>query len=223
MSSDVTQELTLNAGDHMTREEFLQTWEKLPNIKRAELIGGVVYLPSPLRRPHGKKDRHISGWLSVYEAATPGCEGGSNATSLIGKDCPQSDEFLAILPECGGASWGEDYVEGSPELLVEVSHSTASIDLHEKFELYQKARVQEYLVVLLKSREIRWHRLVRNKYQLIKADDNGVYRSRVFPGLWLDSKALFADDIAQVLATLQLGIASDEHQKFVAELAKRKK
>jgi Uma2 family endonuclease len=187
------------------------------------LIGGIVYMPSPLWKPHGQTDSNITTWIGVYRAATPGCEGGSNVTSLIGEDCPQPDEFLAIRPEYGGAAWGKKMVEGSPELLVEISHSTASIDLHEKFDLYQKARVQEYLIVLLKSREIRWHRLVRNKYQLIKPDDNGVYHSRVFPGLWLDVKALFADDIAKVLATLQLGIASDEHQKFVAELAKRKK
>jgi len=223
MSIDVTQETMLNSGDHMTRDEFLRVWKMSPDIKRAELIGGIVYMPSPLWKPHAKKGRHVSTWLGVYEAATPGCEGGSNVSSLVGEDCTQPDEYLAILPEFGGASWGTKMLEGSPEFLVEITHTTASIDLHEKLETYQQARVQEYLVVLIKTRAIRWHRLVRNKYQLIDCDADGVYRSRVFPGLWLDSKALFADDIAKVLATLQLGIASDEHQKFVADLAKRKK
>ena len=180
-------------------------------------------MPSPLGKPHGQIDHRVSTWLGVYEASTPGCEGGSNTTSLIGEDCPQPDNYLAILPECGGASWGDTYVEGSPELLAEVSFSSASIDLHEKFDLYQQAGVQEYLVVLLKTKEIRWHRLVRGKYKLIQPDAEGIYHSRVFPGLWLDSEALFKDDIAKVLATLQTGTASEEHQRFVAELASRKK
>src|SRR5436853_94629 len=90
----VDSELTLEPGDHLTREEFLRIWEQLPHIKRAELIGGVVYMPSPQRREHGKTDRRISGWLCVYEANTPGCEGGSNTTSLIGEDCLQPDDYL---------------------------------------------------------------------------------------------------------------------------------
>jgi len=88
--------------------------------------------------------------------------------------------------------------------------------------LYEKAGVQEYLVLLLKKQEIRWHRLVRGKYKRCP-DTHGIWRSRVFPGLWLDSEAFFANSMAKVLATLQEGIASDEHQRFVAELAKRKR
>lgn len=223
MATDLSTEASLETGDHLTRDEFLRIWDQLPDIKFAELIGGIVYMTSPLKKPHGKADHRIATWLGVYEASTPGCEGGSNTTALIGKDCPQPDNYLAILPECGGASWGEEYVEGAPELLAEISHSSASIDLHEKFDLYQEAGVQEYLVALLSKREIRWHRLVRGKYKLITPDPDSVYRSVVFPGLWLDSKALFKNDMAKVLATLQKGLASDEHQRFVEDLAKRKK
>lgn len=216
-------EPTLDAGDHLTRDEFLHIWEQLPNIKRAELIGGVVHMPSPQRKEHGTADFRITGWMGYYMAFTPGCEGGSNTTSLIGDDCLQPDEYMAILPECGGASWGEKYLEGSPEMVAEVSFSSVSMDLHEKLEIYQRANVQEYLVVLVKMEEIRWHRLVKGKYKLVRPDGNGVYRSLVFPGLWLDSKALFANDLAKMLATLQKGIDSDEHQEFVAKLAERKR
>ncbi|MBI2803818.1 MAG: Uma2 family endonuclease [Planctomycetes bacterium] len=222
MATDLSTMPSLDAGDHLTRDEFLRIWEQLPNIKRAELIGGIVYMPSPLRKEHGNTDSDITTWLGVYRAHTPGLEGGSNTTSLIGDDCPQPDNYLAILPEYGGASWGKKYVEGSPELLVEVSFSSVSIDLHEKFDLYEENRIQEYLVVLIKRREILWNRLVRGKYKRIQPDSEGIFRSRVFPGLWLDSKALFANDMAKVLTTLQTGIASDEHQRFVAELSDRK-
>ena len=223
MATDLSTEPYLAAGDHLTRDEFLRIWEQLPHVKRAELIGGVVYMPSPQRKEHGNMDRRMAAWQCIYEVSTPGLEGGANVTSFIGEDCPQPDDYMAIRPEYGGASWGKKYVEGAPELLTEVSFSSVSIDLHEKFDLYQQAGIQEYLVVLVKKSEIRWHRLVKGKYKLIAADAAGVYRSRVFPGLWLDSKALFKDDMAQVLAKLQEGIASPEHRRFVAELASRKR
>lgn len=223
MATNLSATPSLESGDNLTRAEFLRIWKQLPNIKRAELIGGVVYMPSPQWVEHGRTDRLISTWLGVYEASTPGCTGGDNTTSLIGDDCPQPDSYLALLPECGGKSRGKKYVEGAPELIAEISFSTASIDLHQKLELYEAAGVQEYLVVLLKKRAICWHRLVRGKYRSLRPDATGVYRSRAFPGLWLDSKARFADNMAGVLANLQHGLDSQEHQDFVAELEARRR
>jgi Uma2 family endonuclease len=223
MATDLSETPPLQNGERLTRDEFLRIWKQLPHVKRAELIGGIVYMPSPQRREHSKMDRRVSTWLGVYMAATPGTDGGNNATSFIGDDCPQPDDYLAILPEYGGKSWGEEYLEGSPEFLAEISFSSGSIDLHEKHDLYQQAGIQEYLVVLIKKREIRWHQLVKGQYELIPLDADGVLRSRVFPGLWLDGPALLDYDMAKVLAKLQEGIASAEHQQFVAELAARKK
>ncbi len=222
MAIGLTHTPMLETGDNLSRDEFLRIWEQLPQVKRAELIGGVVYMPSPQRREHGSIGRLISGWLLHYQIATPGCEGGDNTTSLIGEDCPQPDHYLALLPEYGGKSWGEKYVEGAPELIVEVSFSAASIDLHQKLELYQKAGVQEYAVVVLKSEEIRWHRLVDGRYQTVPPDGQGVFRSQVFPGLWLDGPALLRLDSTNVLARLQTGIESAEHRAFVHALAARK-
>lgn len=44
---------------------------------------------------------------------------------------PQPDVYLRILPEHGGqsATTADDYVEGPPELIVEVSYSSWSLDL----------------------------------------------------------------------------------------------
>src|SRR5438477_8288659 len=92
----------LIAGDRMTRDEFLRRWEAMPHVKRAELIGGIVYMPSPLSRKHGVTDTHVGAWLGVYVASTPGCEAGSNATWLMLEDSPQPDHDLRILPEYGG-------------------------------------------------------------------------------------------------------------------------
>ncbi len=110
---------------------------------------------------------------------------------------------------------------GASNLVAEICYSAASIDLHAKFDVYQTARVPEYLAVLLFEREIRWHVLVEEQYQLLPADLDGLWRSRVFPGLWLDGKAFLAGDMQRVMTRLQEGLASPEHQRFIEELATR--
>jgi hypothetical protein len=213
----------LVAGDKLTREEFLRRWEAHPEIKNAELIGGIVYMASPVTLEHGDTHNDVGTWLGVYKAATPGTGASDNATSFLLDDAPQPDNHLRILPECGGGSWVEnDYLHGVPELLCEVCRSSASYDLHVKLDLYEAAKIPEYLVVLLFEQEIRWHVLVGGRYEQMAPDAGGLWRSRVFPGLWLDGKALLAGDLQQVLARLQQGLQSPEHERFVAELAGRK-
>lgn len=215
----------LRAGDELTREEFLRRWEADPTIKFAELIGGTVYMPSPVSAEHGGMDGHVGAWLSVYHAYTPGTASERNTTSLIADDTPQPDLNLRLLPGCGGGSWiGEDrYLHGVPELLAEVCVTTASYDLSHKYRLYQSAGVPEYLAVVTFERQIRWHTLVNGRYQVFSPDADGLWRSRVFPGLWLDGGALLAGDLRQVLDRLQDGLRSPEHERFVAELAARQK
>jgi Uma2 family endonuclease len=215
----------LCAGDTLTRDEFLRRWEQHPEIKFAELIGGIVYMPSPLTRQHGVTDNNVSGWLWVYSAQTPGTEAGNNATTFMeGGETPQPDDFLRILPEYGGQSRNEgNYVGGGAELLVEVSASSAAIDLHQKRDLYEREGVREYVAILMYEREIRWHRLGKTGFKRMSADADGIWKSKVFPGLWLDGAAMLAGDAAQVLATLQQGLQSPEHAAFVKKLGKKKK
>jgi hypothetical protein len=214
----------LAAGDKLTRDEFLRRWQANPEIKNAELIGGLVYIASPVSVEHGDMDGDVGAWLAVYKAGTQGTASGHNTTSFLLDDTPQPDLNLRILPEYGGGSWVEDrFLHGVPELLAEICRSSASYDLHVKLDLYQAARVPEYLAILLYEQEIRWHVLVNGKYQLLSADADGLWRSRAFPGLWLDGKALLARDLQQVLARLQDGLQSPEHQQFVANLAGRRR
>jgi hypothetical protein len=214
----------LVAGDKLTRDEFMRRWDAMPNLKRAELIGGIVYMPSPLSRKHGDFDWDVGAWLWMYSASTPGCAAGGNATWLMGDDdAPQPDCDLRILPEYGGQSRMEgDYSAGAPELLAEVCLSRTSYDLNQKFDLYEKAGVQEYVAVLLREREVRWHRLVSGQFQTMASGKDGILRSVAFPGLWLDPVALLTKDKQRILAVLQQGVASPEHAAFVAELSRRK-
>jgi hypothetical protein len=213
----------LAAGMRLTREEFLRRWELHPEIKKAELIGGRVYMPSPLSLDHGTSDDDLGAWISIYRIHTPGTDSGCNATTLLLEDCPQPDRHLRILPECGGKSWLEDkYLAGPAELMAEICLASTSYDLNEKYDLYEAAGVQEYLAVLLYEQEIRWHMLVGGRFQLLPPDADRIWRSRVFPGLWLDGRALLRRDMQQVLAVLQNGLASPEHAAFVERLARQR-
>jgi Uma2 family endonuclease len=214
----------LSAGDRLTREEFLRIWEAHPEIKRAELIGGIVYMPSPLSADHGDMDGAVGGWLFYYQSRTPGTAMGHNTTSFILDDTPQPGVNLRIMPEYGGGSRLEDrFIAGIPELLVEVCRSSTAYDLHQKFDLYQAAGIPEYLTILMYEREIRWHVLVDGAYQRLAPDATKIWRSQVFPGLWLDGPALLAGDSARLLAKLDEGLQSTEHQAFVEKLARSRR
>src|SRR5438876_4280527 len=156
----------LAAGDNLTRDEFLRRWEAFPEFKYAELIGGIVYMPSPLSIEHGEADIPVGYWLEHYAVNTPGLKAGGNVTWLMLKDAPQPDLYLRVLPEFGGPSRVKGkYLVGAPELIAETCLSSTSYDLHQKLDLYQAAGVKEYMTVLLKDREVRWHRLVGKTYK----------------------------------------------------------
>lgn len=194
----------------------------MPELKRAELIGGVVYIPSPLSLDHGDMDISVCSWVNHYAAFTPGCRSSSNATCLMLEDSPQPDVHLRILPEFGGRTEVEENLaSGAPEFVAEVCFSSAAYDLHQKLALYQEAGVDEYLAVVLHEGELRWHRLQGGEYQIMSPSEDGVYRSVVFPGLWLNGIALLANNMQQVLATLQQGLETEEHTAFCTELEQR--
>src|SRR5262245_1723702 len=106
----------LREGDRLTREEFLRRWEAMPDLKRAELINGIVHMPSPVSIPHSRFHQDLTIWLRLYGRATPACESSLNATWLMGpRDVPQPDLALRILPASGGQSSDEnDYLAGAP-------------------------------------------------------------------------------------------------------------
>ena len=217
----------LHNGDRLTRAEFERIYAAYPEIKKAELIEGVVYMPSPARYlEHGEPLFDAIGWLSMYRVATPGVRGGDNATLRLDfENEPQPDALLRLPPEYGGNSRvGEDgYLEGVPELIVEVSASSASYDLNQKKRVYARNGVPEYIVYLAYEQRIIWFILRDGVYEAQQPDANGVLKSERFPGLWLLPDALLSGELAQVLETLQQGLASQEHKAFSAELTSRLK
>jgi Uma2 family endonuclease len=156
----------------------------------------------------------------VYSAATPGTEAGDNATFRIDEDNePQPDAFLRVETTFGGQSRvRNEYYEGAPELIVEVASSSVSYDLHAKLNVYRRSGVREYVVLRVLDRDLDWFVLREGRYEQLTVDAAGLYRSEVFPGLWLDRSAAIRGDIASMLAVLQQGLASAEHAAFVEKL-----
>ncbi len=215
----------LENGDRLTRAEFERRYEATPQIKHAELIEGEVHMPSPVHhKSHGQPHAYIMTWLGTYSASTAGVDLSDNVTVRLDLDNEfQPDVLLRLEPEAGGHSKisEDDYVEGPPELIVEVAASSAAIDLHSKLNVYRRNGVQEYLVWQVNDRRVDWFELREGAYAPLAAaeGDPGVLRSRVFPGLWLGAPALLDGDLAGVLAKLQQGLATEAHAAFVKRLA----
>ncbi len=180
-------------------------------------------MPSPMHRDHGKTSRIVSGWLDSYQRLTPGLEGGDSATvKLFVKGEPEPDHILLIPSELGGRSSvdAENYYTGAPELVVEIARATREYDLNDKKSDYERVGVLEYLVVELHPDRIHWF-IRRNEYfEALKPGTDGIYRSEIFPGLWLEAEALYAENRNRVYQLLKEGARTPEHAPFVARLAR---
>ncbi len=214
--------LPLENGDRLTRSEFERRYEAMPHLKKAELIEGVVYMPSPVHHTvHSRPHAYIVGWLVHYCSATPNVDLGDNATVRLDADNEvQPDALLRIDSALGGASRisDDDFIEGAPELIVEIAASSESYDLHDKKKVYRRNGVQEYVVWRVYEEALDWFQLREGEYHRLEPDEAGIIRSQVFPGLHLDVKALLAGDLAAVLAAVRAGMETEEHAAFVQRL-----
>jgi Uma2 family endonuclease len=212
----------LQNGDHLTVEEFERRYKAMPYQTKAELINGVVFMPSPVTfGGHGRPHFELMGWLTRYWDATDGVLGGDNATLRLdlGNE-PQSDAFLIIDPALGGRVRidDDDYVVGAPELVAEVAATSANYDLHVKLEAYRRNGVREYVVWRAFDREVDWFVLRDGQFVRLALTADGLYKSEVFPGLWLDPAALTASNKNRMREVSQQGTATPEHAAFVARL-----
>ena len=212
---------TLVEGQRLDQPTFHALYEAMPPGTRAELIGGVVYMPSPVGLSHGIAHVPVIVWLDYYAENTPGVEVLDNATAILGwKSEPQPDGMLRILPECGGRTWNErGFVHGAPELVVEVAKATRYVDLGPKLADYEQAGVLEYVVHAIDPDEIFWFGQEQGVLVQRPIEGDGLYHSAVFPGLWLDPQALLKGDRQRLRAVVDLGCGSPEHAAFITRLA----
>jgi Uma2 family endonuclease len=210
----------LENGDHLSQAEFERRYQAMPPDTHAQLIEGVVYMASPLRlRSHSEPHGNVIIWLGNYKVATPGVVLGIEPTVRLDADNEPQPDAVLFIPGRQATISHDDFIEGAPELIVEIAASSAAIDLHDKKSAYARNRVQEYLVWRTLEQTLDWFRWVEGDYQVHVPDGDGILRSQVFPGLWLDPVALVQGDLGRVLAVLQQGITSPAHQAWVQHRA----
>lgn len=231
----------LRNGDRLTGPEFERRYDAMPHLKKAELIDGIVYIPSPdfprsldveaaMSSPvsfeyHSAQHFDLIGWLFLYRMSTPGVRGGDNGTIKLDLDnLPQPDAFLIINPDRGGqAVINEDgYIVGAPELVAEVAFSSVSYDMHAKLNLYRRHNAREYVVWRVEDGGFDWFVQRDGRFERLEPTPDGTYRSEVFPGLWLDPSALIRGDLAAVARVVQAGLATPGHAAFVERLRRAK-
>lgn len=212
----------LENGQHLDQPTFHERYEAMPPETRAELVGGVVYMPSPVSNDHGEPASDIGGWLFLYKSSTPGVRSPLDTTVILSADSePQPDNQLLIPAEAGGQTKVDrhGYITGPPELVVEVARSSRAFDLNEKKADYERAGVLEYVVVEVDPDQIHWFVRRGGRFEEQAPGRDGVYRSEVFPGLWLDAEALFSEDRRKLIKVLERGLRTRAHADFVAKLA----
>lgn len=206
MAATVAPHVPLESGDRLTRAEFHRRYCARPDIKKAELVEGVVYVASPTRfGMHGEQHGAMTGLFYAYVARTPGVRLANNATVFLDADNefqPDVCLFRDPPPPGGARITDDDYIEGAPQLVAEIAASSASYDLHDKLRAYRRAGVEEYVVWQVLENRITWFRLREGEYIPVEPDANGIIESAAFPGLRLDVKAMLAGDGAAVLAAL---------------------
>ena len=193
-----------------------------PHIK-AERIEGIVYMSAAAVSAgfHGQPHLHMATWLGVYQSMTPGVMGADNSTTSLDVDNdPQPDLCMCILPTHGGRVKIDAgrYIVGAPEMVIEITASSVSFDLGTKLDVYRRNGIKEYIVHRTYDGEIDWFEFRDGQYVKSTADA-GIYRSEIFPGLWLNEAAMIEGNLAAVLATLREGMIGQDHSEFVKSLA----
>ncbi|HLP87945.1 MAG TPA: Uma2 family endonuclease [Nostocaceae cyanobacterium] len=216
--------IPLESGDRLSRHEFERRYTESYDIKKAELIEGVVYVASPLRfKRHAEPHSKIIIWLGNYQISTPSVNIGIEPTIRLDEDNePQPDGVLFIDEKLGGKAriTEDDYLEGAPELVVEIAASSAAYDLHDKKKAYRRNGIKEYIVWQILENKFNWFLLHESEYINLQPDAEGIIKSQVMPGLWLDVPALLSGDMVKVTAVLQNGLNSPAHAEFVKSLSK---
>jgi Uma2 family endonuclease len=217
--------LPLMAGQHLDQPTFHERYAAMPDGTWAELVGGVVYMPSPVRSEHGDYDDTVALWTGLYRRATKGLRGGRNSTVILDEsgEC-QPDGQLRILPKLGGQTRiGAGFIVGPPEMVIEISRSSRHYDLNDKKDDYERAGVLEYVVIELEPDQVHWFIRRGERFEDLPPGPDGIFRSVTFPGLWLDPGALYADDLDRLTEVLEHGLATPEHAAFAADLAQARR
>jgi Uma2 family endonuclease len=215
----------LEAGQRLDQPTFHERYEAMPEGTWAELVGGLVYMPSPVRSEHGEYDEVSALWTGIYRKSTRGVRGGRNSTVIldVSGEC-QPDGQLRIPQELAGQTRiVQGYIVGAPELLIEIARSSRHYDLNEKKSDYERAGALEYIVFELDPDRVHWFIRRADHFEDLSPGPDGIYRSECFPGLWLNPEAFYAEDLDRLVEVVEQGVRTPEHADFAARLAEARR
>ena len=187
----------------MDLAEFLRRWDQMPALKHAELIEGVVHLASPVSLIHADFDHLFHAWLSRYEDTADGLGISGNCTCILNGNSFQPDLALRRVT----APENTKYIERPPGLIIEICYSSRSYDMYTKLAAYKLAGVAEYMTVLIEDKRVDWRILNEGRYDMLEPNRAGFLESPTFPGLRLDTGAVFPPDIKRMKAALSPNIS----------------
>jgi Uma2 family endonuclease len=205
MAATTSPPVPLESGDRLTRDEFHRQYLARPDIYKAELVDGVVYVTTRVTAAHGEATAVLGGWVGTYVAHRPNVRAMLHVTTLMGANSEVQPDVLAFRDEGSNGRVHvtlDDYLQGAPELIIEAATSSASYDLHDKKRVYERVGVEEYIVWQLFEKRIDWFRLRDGAYVRVEPDANGVIESTSFPDLRLNVSKMLAGDYAGVLTAL---------------------
>ena len=194
-------------GNKLDQPTFHRLYEQTPQGFKAELIGGIVHVASPVGIAHNDPHVLVIAWLSNYAVAKPNTHVLDNATVILDDQSePQPDAGLRYRQ--GTSRISDNRCNGPPELVIEVSDSTVVHDLFDKRADYERHGVSEYLVLAVEESRAIWFTRGDDGGFVELSPTAGKLQSCIFPGLWLDPDALFDLDHVRVMAVLNEGLAS---------------
>ncbi len=145
-------------GYALTKSE--QTWSyadylQWPDDERWELIDGVAYAMSPSpSRQHQELSGEFFRQFANYLKGKPCKVYDAPFDVRLSEQKAVNDNYITtvvqpdILVVCDTAKLDDRGCNGAPDLIIEIlSPATASRDLKEKFDLYQRFGVKEYWIV----------------------------------------------------------------------------
>ena len=204
MTAIVCNPVPLESGDRLTRDEFHRRYLLRSDIKKAELVEGVVYVASPVRiEQHGEPHTLIAGWAFTYGVSHPDVRIATDTTVRFDElNEVQPDVFL-VRPGRADTVGDDGYFHGPPDLVIEIAASSAAYDLHAKKSVYERSGVPEYVVWDVEGGKVYWFVLQSGTYVEVDQETAGIHQSRQFPGLRLDTQALLAGDRAKLVAAIR--------------------
>lgn len=211
----------LENGDLLHSCEFLRRYDRMPELKKAELVNGQVFMGHHvLASLHGAPHGMVSMLLGYFSAYTPGTTSYSRPTLVV-------DEGNVFQPDCvlcinnSGRTWAneDDLLCGAPELVFEVSVGSTSLDVLAKKQVCERLGVLDYVVWCTLDARLHWFHREGERFVETKPNTAGLLCSRSLPGLQTPVADLLALNGLKVMTCLEEGLATPAHAEFVRSLA----